>query len=211
MAGIDIDISKKASNAPWSGLDSKELKAAYKQVYALGTLSKAHYVVELSPVNPSPISAGGVLGSVLALQPDGLGWALPWLATSVNFGLLDAQNDSVQIGAHQQNYITGNSSSEVQVTFLETANGDIIRMVQAIKRAMFKRDGTQGLPYDYLLNMRIYLFDRNNKKTKPADFNWIVALTSSSLDLSGSDRDPLQLQLGFQKMYPMMLGNAGDW
>lgn len=211
MAETEIGISKTAKAGWWAGLSAAELKGAYKSIYELGTLSKAHYIVELKPLNPDSVKEGGQFELISALKQAGTGWALPWLATSVNFGLLDAQADSIQAGAYQINYITGNSSSEVQVTFLETANADIIRMAKAIKRAMFHRDGTQGLPFDYLLEMRVALFDRRDRNTQPAEFNWIVALTGGQLDFSGADRDPLQISLTFTKMYPVMLGNTGDW
>lgn len=211
MAETQIDIPKTAKTGWWAGLSAAELKGVYKNVYELGTLSKAHYIVELKPLDPDSVKEGGRFELISALKQDGTGWALPWLATSVDFGLLDAQADSVQAGVHQLNYITGNSSSEVQVTFLETANADVIRMVKAIKQAMFHRDGTQGLPFDYLLEMRVALFDRQNRNTRPAEFNWIVALTGGQLDFSGADRDPLQIPLTFTKMYPVMLGNTGDW
>jgi hypothetical protein len=191
-------VGSAVKNNWWAGLSAAELKQVYKEIYDLGTLSKAHYLVEIEPINPS------LKLNLLSNEDGDLGWAVPWLATSFSSGLLDAQTDSVNIGHFQQNFITGNGSNEVQVTFLETASADVLNTVADLKSAMFHEDGTQGLPYEYLLNMTVKLFQRNDRKSWPVVFSWVVALSAAQLDLESSDRDPLTVPLTFVKMYPMM-------
>lgn len=74
---------------------------------------------------------------------------LPWLCQSIDLSILDAQTDSVQVGAFQLNHITGNGSGEISIPFIETRNAAILNSARAIKAIMFpdgENGGTQALP-----------------------------------------------------------------
>lgn len=191
----------------WAGKTAAELQQIYRQLYSLGTLSQAHYVVELEPYDPAgplskiplfnkvPVRAGGF---------DLTGAVLPWLATSCSMSLIDAQSDSIQAGHFQQNFITGNGSSEVTVTFLETENAHILKGFNRIKAIMFNKDGTQGLPAQYMMMLRISLFKRYNRDSRPFIREWLVALQAASVELAAQNKDALEVPITFVKMYPIL-------
>jgi hypothetical protein len=191
----------------WGGLTAMELRSIYKSVHALGTLSKAHYIVDLEPFDPNgPLKNVALFHQLPTQAYYDFAKVLPWLATETEFSVLDAQNDSVQIGHFQQNFITGNSGNTVNVTFLDTEDGNILASAQAIKNIMFRGDGTQGLPAEYLMWLTISLVRRDDRDHVAVSNRRLVALQATSVDLAGQDRDPLVVPLTFIKMYPMIKG-----
>ena len=130
---------------------------------------------------------------------------LPWLATSLDLSILDAQNDSANIGHYQMNFINGNSSGDVQIPFIETRNGAILNSAQAIKSIMFNKDGTQAAPKDYLMVMTLFIYDKNNRSTRVFEVNHLVALQTTSVPMDASNTNGVAtVQLGFLKMFPML-------
>lgn len=184
----------------WSGTTAADLKAQYMRLRELGTLSAAHYIVRLRPYNQS----GALSQFSLFIK---LGGAVEWLAASVPISIVDAQVDSVQIGHFQQNFITANNENEVPITFIETANGDILKFADGLKGLMFSRDGTQGLPADYLMYLSVSVFDRANRGNLVFTKESLVALQSSSIELAGNSNEVLIVPLTFVKMFPMVIAN----
>lgn len=202
-----ITIKASDSAGYWAGMTAQNLKNLYRQLYSLGTLSQAHYIVELNPYDPTgPLSKVELFDRVPLRRDDHdlVGVLLPWLATSCSLSVLDAQSDSVQAGHYQQNFITGNSSNEVQVTFLETKGAAILNAARQIKEIMFAPDGTQGLPAEYMMRLKISLFPRNNRSNPVFSEEWLVALQAASVDLAAQNKDALEVPLTFLKMYPML-------
>jgi len=191
----------------WAGKTAAELQQIYKQLYSLGTLSQAHYIVELEPYDPAgPLSKIPLFNKVPVRlgRFDLTGAVLPWLATSCSISLIDAQSDSIQAGHHQQNFITGNGSNDVTITFLETEDARILRGFNAVRAVMFNKDGTQGLPAQYMMKLKISLFKRYNREARPFTKEWLVALQAASVDLAAQNKDALEVPLTFLKMYPML-------
>lgn len=191
----------------WAGMPAQDLKSIYRQLYGLGTLSKAHYIVELEPYDSTGPLSEILLFDKVPLRTDSYnltGVLLPWLATECSLSVLDAQSDSVQAGHYQQNFITGNNSSEVQVTFLETKGAAILNAAQEIKAVMFASDGTQGLPAEYMMRLKISLFPRDDRSGEVFSEEWLVALQAASVDLAAQNKDALEVPLTFLKMYPML-------
>lgn len=180
----------------WAGLPAGEFKSIYQGLRELSTLSSANYIVELAPYKPDSLVAKINLF-------DNFSW-LPWLATSCSLPLMEAQVENVQAGHYQQNFINGNAVGDIQLTFLETKEGDILNAAQQIKEIMFHEDGTQGLPYDYMLWMTISLYLREDRSAQPYSERILVALQTASLDLAATNPNPIEVPLGFTRMYPML-------
>lgn len=180
----------------WAGMSAGEFKVIYRGLHELGTLSSANYIVELEPYKPD---------SEIAKIDwfDNFSW-LPWLATSCGLPLMEAQVDSVQTGHYQQNYVTGNASGDIQLTFLETKEGDILNTARQIKEIMFKEDGTQGLPYDYMLWLTVSLYPRDCRLVRPFSERILVALQAASVDLAATNPNPIEVPLSFTRMFPML-------
>lgn len=184
----------------WSGMSIEEAKGYYDALYAIGTLSAIHYGVELRPFDEN---------GLIATSPDITlfdNFWLPWLATSLDLSVLDAQNDSANVGHYQINYITGNSSGDIQIPFIETRAADILNSAKAIKSIMFNKDGTQAVPADYLMMLKAFIYDKHNRSTRVFEMDHLVALQVGSVPLEASNVNGVAtVQLTFLKMFPMLV------
>jgi len=206
----------------WAGLEKPEALNLYKELYELGTLSSVHFAVELTPFarnaeiarkqielyTPESLNSllsGGqprkVKQTIPFFNPS---YKMPFLAQSVDMSLFEAQSDSVNVGHYQLNFITGNAASEISIQFIETRNGAILNSAQAIKDVMFKRDGTQALPKDYLMKMTIYVYDRHSAVVKTFTLSHLVALQTANLPLDATTNNNGIVTLSFIKMFPML-------
>ena len=186
----------------WSGMTAAELAVIATDLYATGTLSSAQYIVALEPLNHDSI-----VGS-LELFEDDMQKKLPFLATSTTMSVLDAQTDSVQAGHYQLNHITSNSTGDVTINFMETKGGHVLKFAKDLKEIMFNNNGTQELPYEYLMRLTIGLFPRHNRDSTAVAINtsqtYCVALQAASVELAAQNKDPLEVPLTFIKMFPML-------
>jgi hypothetical protein len=229
---------KAETTGMWSGMPIATAKSYYDDIYALGTLSTIHFGVLMEPFdkngalaqsqisliksfdlkNPTkrridnyiknqnyslPSAAKEKSNLILNNNPQ-----LPWLCQSLDLSVLDAQTDSVQVGAFQLNHITGNGSGEISIPFIETRNAAILNSALAIKEIMFpngKDGGTQALPNDYLMRMTIYIYDKHSYSTKVFKVQHLVALQTGSIPLDATNRNGIGIvTLNFIKMFPML-------
>lgn len=184
----------------WSGMSIEEAIGYYESLYAIGTLSAIHYGVELRPFDEN---------GKIAKSPDvtlfNNIW-LPWLATSIDLSVLDAQSDSAKVGHYQLNYITGNGSGEISIPFIETRAADILNSAKAIKKIMFHKDGTQAVPNEYLMLMKIFIYDKHSRSTRVFEVDHLVALQAGSVPLDATNVNGVAMvQLNFLKMFPMLV------
>ncbi|WOE40048.1 hypothetical protein [Acinetobacter chinensis] len=175
----------------------------YQQLYALGTLSSAHFGIEIEPFSRS----GKVGNSSIPIFEEST--KVEWLANNVDISVFDAQTDSTQVGAFQLNFITGNNSGEISATFIETRDARILNSARAIKACTFNKDGTQNPPIDYLLRIKIYAFDRGDRNVLPFSVEHIVFLQTGSIPLDASNKNGVgMVQLNFTKAFPMLLSGT---
>lgn len=229
---------KAETTGMWSGMPIATAKSYYDDIYALGTLSTIHFGVLMEPFdkngalaksqisliksfdlkNPTkrridnyiknrdyslPSAANEKSNLILNNNPQ-----LPWLCQSLDLSILDAQTDSVQVGAFQLNHITGNNSGEISIPFIETRNASILNSALAIKAIMFPEGedgGTQALPNDYLMRMTIFIYDKHSYSTKVFKVQHLVALQTGSIPLDATNRNGVGIvTLNFIKMFPML-------
>lgn len=189
----------------WGGMYASEALQQIKQLQDIGVghLRKSHYIVKFRPFWERGVAAQLAIQAKLPLLNNNL---IGFLVTSTDISLLDAQTDSVQAGHYQHNYVTGNNSNEISMTLLETKNGDILKSAEIIKNIMFAPDGTQGVPADYMLYASIGLFDWCNRSKVVFQKEWIVALQSAKTDVSAGNREVMDVQMVFTKVYPWLNG-----
>lgn len=180
----------------WSGMAAKDMSSVAKQLYDLGTLFKANYIVTLEPYNSDSQIADLELFNLEQLT---------WLATSCSMSLINANTGQIQVGHHQINHVESYSTGDMDISFIETKNADIIKFAKAVKKIMFNNDGTQNVPYHYLMRLTISLFPRHARSDEVVSESWIVALQAGSIDLSASENTAfIDVPLTFTKMFPMM-------
>lgn len=200
---LHLDISKGDSIlGMWSGMPITDAKKHYSQIYALGQISSIHFGVELEPFdNDAQIAKNEI--PLFDVEKK-----LPWLCQSIDLSLLDAQTDSVQVGAYQLNHITGNNSGEISIPFIETRDASILNSALAIKAIMFpdgENGGTQCAPNDYLMRMTIFIYDKHSFSTRVFEVKHLVALQTGSIPLDATNRNGVGIvTLNFIKMFPML-------
>ena len=177
-------------------------KAIYDGIYKLGTISNIHFGVELKPFDPN----SAIAKQDIPIFDEQV--RLPWLCQSIDLSVLDAQSDSANVGSFQLNFLTGNSSGEISIPFIETRNAAILNSARAIKAIMFPHGqdgGTQALPKDYLMRMTIYIYDRHSYSTRVFEVQHLVALQAGSIPLDVANRNGVGIvTLNFIKMFPML-------
>ena len=220
----------------WCGMPVDKALVHYRELYALGTISSLHFGVLLEPFDangklavkqfelfdPYDLSHkaageynafeqgkdGFLAGKLIGRIPLVSDMKLPWLCQSIDLSVLDAQSDSANVGSFQLNFLTGNSSGEISIPFIETRNAAILNSAKAIKAIMFpngKNGGTQALPKDYLMRMTIYIYDRHSYSTRVFEIQHLVALQTASIPLDVTNRGGVGIvTLNFIKMFPML-------
>lgn len=198
LAGESQTQQSIGDGGVWCGMSASELKGRYADIFQLGTLSKASYIIELEPYDQK-----SKLKSLPLFRTDTQYAQLRWLATTCSIHVLQADTDSVKAGHYQHNYVTGNSEDEISINFIETSSGDIYQSASAIKKVMFHEDGSQGLPAEYAFWLTVSVHLRENRSIVPIQKRVLVCLSSASLDLD-SQGGLLELPLTFVKIHPMM-------
>jgi len=229
---LHLNISKgRNTSGVWTGMPIDEALRQYQKIYSWGTLSSLHYGVWLEPFDEDGKIAkesielidsydlthheagnfnafekgekGFLAGTKIESIPLMDNTKLPWLCQSLDLSVLDAQTDSVQIGAFQLNHITGNSSGEISIPFIETRNASILNSALAITDG--EDGGTQALPNDYLMRMTIYIYDKHSISTRVFEVQHLVALQTGSIPLDATNRNGVGIvTLNFIKMFPML-------
>ncbi|MCG2572075.1 hypothetical protein LVY74_00685 [Acinetobacter sp. ME22] len=198
-----IVVNANSEGGYWAGMEVQKARSIYEELYQLGTLSSAQFGIELEPLF-SDHSLGDDVPLLKMNSSDP--YYIPYLAQNVDASIIDAETDSIKVGTFQLNQITGNTSTEVQVTFLETKDARILNSAIQIKDAMFSDDGTQSPPSDYLLKMTVYSFQRDHRNIRPFEQSYVVALQSASVPFEASNQNGvLIVPLTFIKMFPMLV------
>ncbi|MEY2863593.1 MAG: hypothetical protein RLY58_1300 [Pseudomonadota bacterium] len=183
-----------ASSGWWAGQSSADAFALYKNIRDFGVLKKAHYIVYFRVFSDD---YSRIFGAEIFQDAN-----LTYLATSTSLPLIDAETESTKAGHFQHNYVTGQSVSDFQITMIETEKADIANSIQIIKDAMFKPDGTQGLPAEYMFYVTIELFRPYDIANRPLKKNFLVSLQSASIELDASSSSPIEIPMTFTRMFP---------
>ncbi|MFN1851727.1 hypothetical protein ACK136_19880, partial [Acinetobacter baumannii] len=165
-------------------------------LYALGTLSAAHFGIEIRPYRANSKIAQA---NIPIFDPSN---KVAWLANNVDVSLLDAQTDAVHVGHFQLNHVTGNASNELSISFIETKEAAIANSAKAIKNIMFNKDGTQPPPIEYLMRLKIYAFDKAARNQNQFAIEHLVALQAGNLPLDAANKAHAIVTLNFIKMFP---------
>ncbi|EOI0070705.1 hypothetical protein ACMFRB_000344 [Acinetobacter baumannii] len=180
----------------WSGLTVDRAVSHYQELYALGTLSAAHFGIEIRPYRANSKIAQA---NIPIFDPSN---KVAWLANNVDVSLLDTQTDAVHVGHFQLNHVTGNASNELSISFIETKEAAIANSAKAIKEIMFNKDGTQPPPIEYLMRLKIYAFDKAARNQNQFEIEHLVSLQAGNLPLDASNKAHAIVTLNFIKMFP---------
>lgn len=219
----------KLQKGVWSGVSVEEARKQYENLYNTGIFIPTHFGVKFAPYDPdgalaeeeinlySPYELGMLLysdfditpqkqlGKIPLLDPDFT--TVPFLCSSVDVPIIEANSDSANIGHYQLNYLTGNATEEITFNMIETRNGAMANSAKAIKEIMFKKDGTQAVPKDYLIVATVYAYDRHARSLDIFEVNYLLALKTTTLALDVENRAGSVVPLTFLKMFPNITAN----
>ena len=144
----------------------------------------------------------------------GIGADIPWfkdktlryLATDTSLSFGSAESDSFQAGSYQASLLTHQTADTMDITFIETANGDIFNSFQSCFKKAFNDDGTVNEPKSYTFKISIAVINhKKHSKTPPIGRSFLVSVKEGSTDLSASSRSELLKEtITFQKIRPLI-------
>lgn len=144
----------------------------------------------------------------------GMGGDIPWFKdktlrylvsdTSLSFG--SAESDTFQAGSFQANLLTHQTSDTMDMTFIETASGDIFKSYRACFSKAFNSDGTTNEPRKYTFKVSIAVVNhKKHSNTPPIGRAYLVSVKEGGAELSASGRsDVLKETVTFQKIRPLI-------
>ena len=160
----------------------------------------------------------GIASAVYAVQIENISkhkGNIPWfndknlcyLATEADLSLGSNESESFYAGAYQANYLTQKSSDETEVTFIETAGGNIAKSYSACRKLVFNKDGTVNEPARYAFKLTVSLLNPKDTHKTAISKSWLVGVKSASTEVSSSGRsEVVKINVTFQKLRPMLFG-----
>ena len=143
-----------------------------------------------------------------------IGKNIPWFAdptlcylvTEPDMSLGSAESESFYAGAYQAGYLTQKSSDDMDMTFIETINGDISNSYRACHKLAFNEDGTVNEPKKYAFKLSVGLINHKKPNDKPViTRSWLVAAKSAKPEIGSTGRSEIiKVPVTFQKLRPMM-------
>lgn len=167
-------ISTQASqNKRWFGHTAEEFKQLQQDLYGLGSILAANYYVKFESYKNDNLSGLPILADDLT----------GYLATETNLPLMQANFEQVQVVTMQVNHLTGISEPELQLTFLETADGRISNSMLDWRDLMINPDGTINPPASYAGRITIGLFSKDfGLDMRPVERQFLIAPSLASID-----------------------------
>ena len=171
----------------WGGLSGDEFYNLFIQSAMTAKSWKNLFhlsIEELTPSAASPLSVSGL-------------WNM--LATEVSFAPCTMPGDSVQIGSANMDNLASADRVEMRVTTMDDAKGSIKRWFMGKSDQAAHRDGTFGLPVDYLVVIRVAHMAPTNIGGDDERLRHAFLMRPSNLDieLSRSESALEMLQMSF--------------
>ena len=171
------------------------LKQMYGQVKAHDVLLQCMYMVKIEDVF-------------------GIGKNIPWfkdpslcyLVTEADLSFGGSEAENFNVGALPAGHLTMKTGDEMDMTFIETANGDIFKSYKACQDLAFNKDGTVNEPRKYTFKISVALIDHKNPtKPPPISKSWLVSVKSGSAEVSSAGRSEIIKEpITFQKIRPLL-------
>ncbi|MCC3344508.1 hypothetical protein [Psychrobacter sanguinis] len=190
-------------------------KAKDKGIVATGGASSNNLLEEYARIYGKTKAHGALIKAVYKVKIDNVfrhKGNIPWfkdpslcyLATDASISLGSAESDSYQAGSYQVNHLTQKTSSEFDITFIETARGDISRSYRACQNLAFNQDGTVNETMKYAFKITISLLDPKKPRNVAVEGSWLVGVKAASIEVSATSRSELvQVPVTFEKLRPL--------
>lgn len=185
--------AKKALGVDSSGL--MQLKRMYGEMRAHDVLLQCMYMVKIENIF-------GLKGDIPWFKDK----SLSFLVTDTELSFGSGESESFYAGALPAGYMTQKSEDDIDMTFIETLNGDIFKSYRACHKLIFNADGTVNEPKKYAFKLTVGLIhNKKNNHISPVARSWIVCVKSGRTEVSSAGRSEIiKDTITFQKLRPPM-------
>lgn len=194
---IKKGAANKKPNSNSNSISHSDL-AAYRSMYginkALGVLNQSMYQVTLTDVF-------GIGGNIPWFKNKNIGY----LVTEADISFGDAESELHHAGAFQFAHLTQQTDEDMDLTFIETEDGDIFKSFRACHWLAFNADGTINEPkkYAFRLSVAILNHKKGRQKLAPVARSWLVGVKSGRTEVSSVGRSEIvKHTITFQKLMP---------
>lgn len=108
----------------------------------------------------------------------------------VSYGLGTIESDSISIRTGDINIPSKRTAGSVTVVFNDDEDGTSSNFIKSLQDKIFNDDGTQNLPVDYLIQLRIYRLKQDDSERLEAE--WSVYVEENN-DYTGSNESRTEL------------------
>lgn len=173
----------------------QQLKKIYGQVKAHDVLLQCMYAVKIEDIY-------NIGGNIPWFKDN----TLTYLITDTELSFGSGESETFYAGALPASYMTQRTADDIDMTFIETLNGDIFKSYRACHGMIFNADGTVNEPKKYAFKLTIQLLNhRGTSGTPPLAGSWIVCVKSGRVELSSSGRSEVVKEtITFQKLRPTL-------
>lgn len=170
-----------------------QMKQIYGEAKAHGVLLQCMYVVKLENIFD-------IKGDIPWFKDKSLSYLIT--DTELSFG--SGESESFYAGALSASYMTQKTDDDMDMTFIETLNGDIFKSYRACHKLIFNPDGTVNEPKKYAFKLTVGLIhNKKNSHIAPVARSWIVCVKSGRTEVSSASRSEIiKDTITFQKLRP---------
>ena len=170
-----------------------QMKQIYGEAKAHGVLLQCMYVVKLENIFD-------IKGDIPWFKDKSLSYLIT--DTELSFG--SGESESFYAGALSASYMTQKTDDDMDMTFIETLNGDIFKSYRACHKLIFNPDGTVNEPKKYAFKLTVGLIhNKKNSHIAPVERSWIVCVKSGRTEVSSASRSEIiKDTITFQKLRP---------
>ena len=172
-----------------------QLKRLYGELKAHDVLLQCMYMVKIENVF-------GLKGNIPWFNDK----SLTYLVTDAELSFGSGESETFYAGALPAGYMTQKTEDDIDMTFIETLNGDIFKSYRACHKLIFNADGTVNEPKKYAFKLTIGLIhNKKNSHISPVARTWIVGVKSGRTEVSSAGRSEIIKEtITFQKLRPPM-------
>lgn len=173
----------------------QQLKKIYGQVKAHDVLLQCMYAVKIEDIY-------NIGGNIPWFKDN----TLTYLITDTELSFGSGESESFYAGAFSASYMTQKTEDDMDMTFIETLNGDIFKSYRACHKLIFNPDGTVNEPKKYAFKLTVGLIhNKKNSGIAPVARSWIVCVKSGRTEVSSASRsEVIKDTITFQKLRPDM-------
>lgn len=171
------------------------LKQVYGQVRAHDILLQCMYFVKIEDIF-----------NIGANAPWFNDKSLTYLITDTDLSLGSSEAENFEAGSLPGANLIKKTADEMEMTFIETINGDISKSYKACQDLAFNEDGTVNEARSYTFKITAGLINHKNPNAPPPFVkSWLVSVKSGSVAVSATGRSEIvKIPITFQKIRPKM-------